>query len=77
VIGRPRRTFKGDVGILPAGVSIFVPVQRAVVHKRIEEGKPTAFVFTSPESKARSLASGAKSAPDLAKGHNQRLPDGG
>jgi len=37
--------FKGDVGISVAGVSMFVPVQRAAVHKRIKEGKLTAFFF--------------------------------
>lgn len=37
--------YKGDVGISPAGVSMFVPVQRAAVHKRIKEGKLTAFFF--------------------------------
>jgi hypothetical protein len=31
--------YKGDVGISPAGVTMFVPVQRAAVHKRIKEGK--------------------------------------
>jgi hypothetical protein len=33
------------VGISPAGVTMFVPVQRAAVHKRIKEGKLTAFFF--------------------------------
>ena len=37
--------YKGDVGISPAGVTMFVPVQRAAVHKRIKEGKLTAFFF--------------------------------
>jgi hypothetical protein len=37
--------YKGDVGISAAGVSMFVPVQRAAVHKRIKEGKLTAFFF--------------------------------
>ena len=37
--------YKGDVGISPAGVTMFVPVQRAAVHKRIKEGKLTAFLF--------------------------------
>jgi hypothetical protein len=37
--------FKGDVGISPAGVSMFVPVLRAGVHKRIKDGKLTAFFF--------------------------------
>ena len=31
--------YKGNVGISPAGVTMFVPVQRAAVHKRIKEGK--------------------------------------
>jgi len=35
----------GDVGISPSGVTMFVPVQRAAVHKRIKEGKLTAFFF--------------------------------
>ena len=37
--------YQGDVGISPAGVTMFVPVQRAAVHKRIKEGKLTAFFF--------------------------------
>src|SRR5450432_3356177 len=37
--------YKGGVGISPAGVTMFVPVQRAAVHKRIKEGKLTAFFF--------------------------------
>ena len=37
--------YKGDVGISPAGVTMFVTVQRAAVHKRIKEGKLTAFFF--------------------------------
>jgi len=37
--------YKGDVGISPSGVTMFVPVQRAAVHKRIKEGKLTAFFF--------------------------------
>ena len=37
--------YKRDVGISPAGVTMFVPVQRAAVHKRIKEGKLTAFFF--------------------------------
>src|ERR1022692_4308457 len=37
--------YKGDVGISPAGVSMFVPVLRAGVHKRIKDGKLTAFFF--------------------------------
>ena len=37
--------YKGDVGISPAGVTMFVPVQRAAVHKRIKVGKLTAFFF--------------------------------
>ena len=37
--------YKGDVGISPVGVTMFVPVQRAAVHKRIKEGKLTAFFF--------------------------------
>jgi hypothetical protein len=37
--------YEGDVGISPAGVTMFVPVQRAAVHKRIKEGKLTAFFF--------------------------------
>ncbi|HUL51100.1 MAG TPA: hypothetical protein VLU94_00815 [Candidatus Nitrosotalea sp.] len=37
--------FDGDVGLSPSGVSMFVPVTRAAVHKRIREGKLTAFAF--------------------------------
>ena len=37
--------YKGDVGISPAGVTMFVPVQRAAVHKRIKEGQLPAFFF--------------------------------
>jgi hypothetical protein len=37
--------YKGDVGISPAGASLFVPVTRAAVHKRMHEGKLTAFTF--------------------------------
>jgi hypothetical protein len=37
--------YKGDVGISTTGVTMFVPVQRAAVHKRIKEGKLTAFFF--------------------------------
>jgi hypothetical protein len=37
--------YKGDVGLSPSGVSLFVPITRAGVHKRIRDGKLTAFVF--------------------------------
>ncbi len=37
--------YKGDVGLSPSGVSMFVPVTRAAVHKRIREGRLTAFTF--------------------------------
>ena len=37
--------YNGDVGFSPAGVTMFVPVQRAAVHKHIKEGKLTAFFF--------------------------------
>ena len=37
--------YKGDVGLSPSGVSMFVPVLRAGVHKRIKDGKLTAFFF--------------------------------
>jgi hypothetical protein len=37
--------YKGDVGLSTNGVVIFVPVSRAGVHKRIREGKLTAFFF--------------------------------
>jgi len=53
--------YKGDVGISPAGVTMFVPVQRAAVHKRIKEGKLTAFFSTSRATKAHFLAPNAKS----------------
>jgi hypothetical protein len=53
--------YKGDVGISPAGVTMFVPVQRAAVHKRIKEGKLTAFFFYITRLKTRFLAPNAKS----------------
>jgi hypothetical protein len=37
--------YKGDVGLSTSGVVLFVPVSRAGVHKRIKEGKLTAFFF--------------------------------
>ena len=37
--------YKGDVGLSTNGVVLFVPVSRAGVHKRIREGKLTAFFF--------------------------------
>jgi len=37
--------YKGDVGLSTNGVILFVPVSRAGVHKRIKEGKLTAFFF--------------------------------
>jgi hypothetical protein len=37
--------YKGDVGLSTNGVIMFVPVSRAGVHKRIREGKLTAFFF--------------------------------
>ena len=37
--------YKGDVGLSTNGVVLFVPVSRAGVHKRIKEGKLTAFFF--------------------------------
>jgi hypothetical protein len=37
--------YKGDVGLSPAGASMFVPVTRAAVHKRMREGKLTGFTF--------------------------------
>ena len=37
--------YKGDVGLSTGGVIMFVPVSRAGVHKRIKEGKLTAFFF--------------------------------
>jgi hypothetical protein len=44
--------YKGDVGLSTSGVVLFVPVSRAGVHKRIKEGKLTAFFFyvTSEET---------------------------
>jgi hypothetical protein len=33
------------VGLSPGGVAMYVPVSRAAVHKRIKEGKLTAFTF--------------------------------
>lgn len=37
--------YKGDVGLSPSGVSLFVPITRAGIHKRIRDGKLTAFTF--------------------------------
>ena len=37
--------YRGDVGLSPSGVSLFVPITRAGVHKRIRDGKLTAFAF--------------------------------
>jgi hypothetical protein len=37
--------FKGDVGLSPGGVAMFVPVSRAAVHKRLREGRLTGFAF--------------------------------
>ncbi len=37
--------FKGDVGLSPGGVAMFVPVSRAAVHKRLREGRLTGFSF--------------------------------
>jgi len=44
--------YQGDVGLSTNGVVLFVPVSRAGVHKRIKEGKLTAFFFyiTSEET---------------------------
>jgi hypothetical protein len=39
------RIFKGDVGLSPGGVGMFVPVSRAAVHKRLHEGRLTGFAF--------------------------------
>ena len=39
------RFFKGDVGLSPGGVAMFVPVSRAAVHKRLREGRLTGFGF--------------------------------
>lgn len=37
--------YQGDVGLSCGGVVMFVPVSRASVHKRIRDGKLTAFFF--------------------------------
>jgi hypothetical protein len=37
--------FQGDVGLSPGGVTMFVPVSRAAVHKRLREGRLTGFTF--------------------------------
>ena len=39
------KIFKGDVGLSPGGVGMFVPVSRAAVHKRLREGRLTGFAF--------------------------------
>jgi hypothetical protein len=48
------RHFPGEGFISPGGVGMYAPVSRAAVHKRLHEGKMTAFAFHVIESK-RSL----------------------
>lgn len=50
--------YKGDVGLSTGGVIMFVPVSRAGVHKRIKEGKLTAFFFYVTHEETREF--GAK-----------------
>jgi hypothetical protein len=46
------KLFGGDVGLSPGGVTMYVPVSRAAVHKRLKEGRLTGFTFhvTSEET---------------------------
>jgi len=46
------KLFGGDVGLSPGGVTMYVPVSRAAVHKRLKEGRLTGFAFyvTSKET---------------------------
>src|SRR5260221_8861715 len=37
--------FKSDVGLSPGGVTMYVPVSRSAVHKRLKEGKLTGFTY--------------------------------
>ena len=57
--------YKGDVGLSTSGVILFVPVSRAGVHKRIKEGKLTAFFFyvTSEETRLFGAKRKAKQRP--------------
>ncbi len=60
--------YKGDVGLSTNGVVLFVPVSRAGVHKRIKEGKLTAFFFyiTSEETTLFGAKRKAKQRPCIA-----------
>ena len=60
--------YKGDVGLSTNGVVLFVPVSRAGVHKRIKEGKLTAFFFyiTSEETTLFGAKRKAKQRPYIA-----------
>jgi len=46
------KLFGGDVGLSPGGVTMYVPVSRTAVHKRLKEGRLTGFTFyvTSEET---------------------------
>ena len=37
--------FKSDVGLSPGGVTMYVPVSRSAVHKRLKDGKLTGFAY--------------------------------
>jgi len=39
------KLFDGDVGLSPGGVTMYVPVTRAAVSKRLKEGRLTGFAF--------------------------------
>jgi len=60
--------YKGDVGLSTNGVVLFVPVSRAGVHKRIKEGKLTAFFFyiTNEETTLFGAKRKAKQRPYIA-----------
>ncbi|MEO6033629.1 MAG: hypothetical protein ABIQ35_00070 [Verrucomicrobiota bacterium] len=40
-----QRIFRSDVGLSPGGVTMYVPVSRSAVHKRLKEGKLTGFTY--------------------------------
>jgi hypothetical protein len=52
--------YKGDVGLSTSGVIMFVPASRALVHKRIMDGKLTAFFFYVTHDETRPFGSRRK-----------------
>jgi hypothetical protein len=61
------KLFGGDVGFSPGGVTVYVPVSRAAVHKRLKEGRLTGFTFyvTSKETTFLGKTRKAKHRPYL------------